>query len=277
MHSKPARAACVHLGRERERACHHNSRLRSLSSQVRSVQPHSHFRSSGSGHRRPRRRKKKALFKRRDLGEEVHGQRHGLLMSLGKVDLVAIHTGGGYASDLDSVRAAGSLAGRGGAGLLGAAAQVNSPRFSAAPYSRLESTRFRTQRCLLPATLQMRMEQHSKPPIRPDIDARTHAFHSGQVRMGNLDAYSRHKEYINNYVNFYGTKKPPEPQQNYKTDVDVLRENWRSPLDPPHTIHARGSDSNGCECARARVLTLRACVGGWARVATDGRQESRMY
>jgi hypothetical protein len=90
--------------------------------------------------------------------------------------------------------------------------------------------------------------------------------------MGNLDAYSRHKEYINNYVNFYGTKKPPEPQQNYKTDVDVLRENWRSPLDPPHTIHARGSDSNGRECARARVLTLSACVGGWARVATDGRQ-----
>jgi hypothetical protein len=98
--------------------------------------------------------------------------------------------------------------------------------------------------CRLRATLQMRMEQHSKAPIRPDFDARARAFHSGQVRMGNLDAYSRHKEYINNYVNFYGTKKPPQPQQNYKTDVDVLRENWRSRL---------ASATRHGECVRAFV------------------------
>jgi hypothetical protein len=128
--------------------------------------------------------------------------------------------------------------------------------------------------CRLRATLQMRMEQHSKAPIRPDFDARARAFHSGQVRMGNLDAYSRHKEYINNYVNFYGTKKPPQPQQNYKTDVDVLRENWRSRL---------ASATGHGECVRAFVrvrMCVRACNCVWwvivlVQICARGRRRRR--
>ncbi|XP_057457108.1 uncharacterized protein LOC130748039 isoform X2 [Lotus japonicus] len=48
-----------------------------------------------------------------------------------------------------------------------------------------------------------------------------------QAHIRGLNAYDRHKKFINDYVSFYGKEKPSNVRLPIKTDQDTLREGYR--------------------------------------------------
>lgn len=48
-----------------------------------------------------------------------------------------------------------------------------------------------------------------------------------QAHVRGLNAYDRHKKFLNDYVNFYGKEKPVQEKLPVKTDLDTLREGYR--------------------------------------------------
>lgn len=66
----------------------------------------------------------------------------------------------------------------------------------------------------------------SKSSLR-EIAAREQAVFVSRNSLLGMNAYDRHKKFINDYVIHYGRQTAYLPKQKEKTDYDVLREEYR--------------------------------------------------
>ncbi|KFK22903.1 hypothetical protein AALP_AAs72951U000400 [Arabis alpina] len=67
----------------------------------------------------------------------------------------------------------------------------------------------------------------SSATIRSEIYDREERKQQYQAHIRGLNAYDRHKKFLNDYVRFYGKDKPVEVKLPVKTDQDTLREGYR--------------------------------------------------
>mmetsp|Transcript_49040 Transcript_49040/g.123363 ORF Transcript_49040/g.123363 Transcript_49040/m.123363 type:complete len:328 (+) Transcript_49040:213-1196(+) len=79
---------------------------------------------------------------------------------------------------------------------------------------------------------------HEKKPSFYDHDAAERRRVYG-AHMAGMDAYSRHKKYINDFVLFYGSKDQYcKPRQKEVTDLDILRQEHRFLRDDDEDYHS---------------------------------------